>query len=202
MIHDPRLTAAFRRGLPLAVAATLLFFFAYLVGQQVYRSSANDPQIQIAEDTAGQLTAGTRPDGLVDQTHLVDISTSLSPWVAIYDDSGNLIVSNARLHGQMPQIASAIFASVRDGSEDRVTLQPEGGVRSAVVVARYTGGQPGFVAVGRSLREVENREGSLLSLAIVIWFLTLIAIFGACYLLEPKPVSVSERAEGGDAATG
>jgi hypothetical protein len=194
--------AALRKGLPTAIATTLLFLFAYLVGQQVYRTSANDPQIQIAEDTAGQLTAGARPDSLVDETHLVDVGTSLAPWTAIYDDSGNVVASSARLHGAMPQIPAGIFAAARDGSEQRVTLQPEGGVRAAVVVARYTGGQPGYVAVGRSLREVDIRQGNLLSLTIVVWFVTMLAIFGTYYALEPKPVSVSESAYAEPSATG
>jgi hypothetical protein len=202
VIHNPRLAAALRKGLPLASAATLLVFFAYLVGQQVYRTSANDPQIQIAEDAAGQLTAGARPDSLVDETHLVDVATSLAPWTAIYDDSGNVIASSARLHGAMPQIPAAIFAAARDGSEQRVTLQPEGGVRAAVVIARYTGGQPGYVAVGRSLREVDIRQGNLLSLAIVVWFVTLLAIFATYYALEPKPVPVSEGAYADSSAMG
>lgn len=193
MIHNPRLIAALRLGLPTALAMTMLFLFVYLAGQQILRSSADDPQIQMAEDTAGLLTAGSKPETLVDQTHLVDISTSLAPWTAIYDDSGNVIVSSARLHGALPQIPEGIFASVRDGTEDRVTLQPGGGVRAAVVVARYTGGAPGYVAVGRSLREVDARISNLLSATIVLWFLALLILFGVCFWLVPKPVSVSER---------
>ena len=38
--------------------------------------------------------------------------------------------------------------------EDRLTWQPEPGVRSATVVVHYQGAQAGFVMAGRSLREV------------------------------------------------
>jgi len=72
---------------------------------------------------------------------------------------GNVVASSARLHGAMPQIPAGIFAAARDGSEQRVTLQPEGGVRAAVVVARYTGGQPATSRSGaRCARWISAKE--------------------------------------------
>ncbi len=45
--------------LPLAIVITALSGFIYLVGQQNLRMSANDPQIQLSEDTANQIRKWT-----------------------------------------------------------------------------------------------------------------------------------------------
>ncbi|HEX8964956.1 MAG TPA: hypothetical protein VF820_00820, partial [Patescibacteria group bacterium] len=42
--------------------------------------------------------------------------------------------------------------------EDRITWQPEKGVRIAAVIDKLSGDKKGFVLVGRNLREIESRE--------------------------------------------
>jgi hypothetical protein len=80
----PRATA-----LPqLAMLVTLTTFIAgtgYLISQQVLRMSANDPQIQLAEDAAGRLAAGENAARVVPE-RLVDMANSLAPFVIVYDD--------------------------------------------------------------------------------------------------------------------
>jgi hypothetical protein len=73
---------------------------------------------------------------------------------------------------------------VRTHGQDRVTWQPEPGVRIAAVVVRYQGAQPGFVLAGRSLREVEVREDNAELIAGVAWIFTLAATLVACALGE------------------
>ena len=66
---------------------------------------------------------------------------------------------------------------MRQKGQDRVTWQPEAGVRMATVVVSF---DHGFVMAGRSLTEVEKRESqveSLSGLALLgIWVATLILI--------------------------
>jgi hypothetical protein len=66
-----------------------------------------------------------------------------------------------------------VFDYVRQHDQDRITWQPEPGVRIATVVAGYTGSQSGFVLAGRSLREVEKRESQAEMEAGVVWIVTL-----------------------------
>jgi zona occludens toxin (predicted ATPase) len=69
--------------LPLALAITLLSGVIYIVGQQILRQSANDPQIQLAEDDARELASGKQVNANV--TNLVNINESLSTFVLVFD---------------------------------------------------------------------------------------------------------------------
>lgn len=142
-----------------AGVVTMMCGLLYVGIQQALRASANDPQIQIAEDIAATLSGGVDPRSFQDaERESVDIATSLAPHLMIFDDAGNNLVSGARLHGEVPKIPAGVFAYVKNHGEDRITWQPEKGVRSALVVTRYQNqNTSGFVAVGRSLRETEKR---------------------------------------------
>ncbi len=61
--------------------------------------------------------------------------------------------------GMAVRLQVQVFCTVSASrvGEDRITWQPEPGIRSAVVVVHYTGATPGYVMAGRSLREVEWR---------------------------------------------
>ncbi len=161
--------------IPLAVIITLLSGLLYATVQQVLRMNANDPQIQIAEDAATALASGKSVDSVVPNTQ-IDIATSLAPYVIVFDNSGKAIASSGLLHNQLPTLPSGVFDYVRQNGEDRITWQPEPGVRSATVVTRYGGAQPGFVMAGRSLRESENRTDQL---GVIIGFGWLGTLLGA-----------------------
>jgi hypothetical protein len=54
-----------RHWLPLAAVTTLLCGLVYLAVQQSLRQGANDPQIQMAEDAAAALVAGSTPESVL-----------------------------------------------------------------------------------------------------------------------------------------
>ena len=150
----------------------------YAAVQQDIRQGANDPQIQMAEDIAAKLANGEQVQNVV-PSEKVDIAKSLAPYVIIFDANGNPVASSAQLNGQTPTIPSGVFDYVRQNGEDRITWQPQAGVRSAVVVTNIKGLNSGFVLAGRSLREVEKREDNLLLILLSGWivmlFITLVA---------------------------
>jgi hypothetical protein len=154
---------------PIAVAVTGLAALVYGAVQQDLRQTANDPQVQLAEDAAARLDAGTAP-GAVVPSDIVEVSTSLAPYVTVYDTTGAQVASSAVLRGAAPPFPPSVFDAVRRGGEDAITWQPEPGVRSAVVVQRWHGG---FVVAGRSLRLVEERENHILLISVFMWLLTL-----------------------------
>jgi len=178
-----KLKIILKRWLPLALAATLIIGLSYVLVQQDLRISANDPQIQMAEDAASSLGAGQSIESIVPATK-IDIATSLAPYLVVYDDAGKPLASSGLLHNQMPSLPSGVFDYVRAKGENRITWQPEQGVRSAVVIARVTGARQGFVMAGRSLREVEAREDNELKLSMLGGILTLGALLVWIAVLE------------------
>jgi hypothetical protein len=167
--------------IPFAVAITLLCGLVYAAVQQDLRIGANDPQIQIAEDAAQALAAGANPQNIVPQ-YQTDIATSLSPYIILFNDQGQAVLSSAILNGKAPAVPSGVFDYARQHGETRVTWQPQKGIRSAIVVRRIqnaSGTNVGFVLVGRSLREVEIREDNLLLMVALGWFATMVAVFAA-----------------------
>jgi hypothetical protein len=166
----------FKIWLPLAIATAGLSGLAYLTVQQALRIGANDPQIQMAEDAASALNGGASVDSIVPNTR-VELSTSLAPFIIVFDDSGKVVASMATLHGSVPVYPAGVLDYTRQHGEDRVTWQPENGVRMATVVVRY---DKGFIVAGRSLREVEIRIGNIQNICglavLAIWVATLFVI--------------------------
>lgn len=179
----------FRRWIPLAFLATALCGLVYLAVQQELRQSANDPQIQMAEDAAAQLATVSSTQNVI-PTDPVNINDSLSSYLTVYDTSGNPVAGNGTLDGALPKLPSGVFANVLNAGEDRFTWQPQSGVRDAVVVVRIETKNPGFVMAGRSLREIEYRENQTQVEAGAIWFCTLVGLL----ILEIIFVFVEERA--------
>ena len=172
--------------LPLAAVTTLVCGLLYLAVQQSLRWGANDPQIQMAEDAAATLAAGGTPESMLPAATQVEISTSLAPFMVIYSDAGAPLASSGLLHGTVPLLPPGVFDYARQNSEDRISWQPESGVRVAAVVVAYGGVQPGFVLVGRSLREVEKRETQVEQITGLAWLVTLIAtlvVVAGCELI-------------------
>lgn len=187
--------------LPLGVALTGVFGFAFVAVQQNYRQSVNDPQIQMAEDIAAALSQSYTPATIVSSSvPPIDIRTSLSPWIAIYDATGTALESSGVLDGAPPQLPVGLFDThtwtslktftAPSGSETRVTWQPRDNVRQAVVLVRFTvpdgglnAGQTEWIAVGRSMRSVEERIINLTHLGAVAWSTTVLASFASIFFL-------------------
>jgi len=163
--------------LPLAIATAGICALVYLTVQQSLRMGANDPQIQMAEDAASNLDAGASVESVVPSYTKVEIADSLAPFMLVFDDSGKILASSATLHGTVPAYPMGVLDYVRQKGQDRVTWQPEAGVRMATVVVPF---EHGFVVAGRSLTEVEKRASQVESLSglamLGIWAATLIVI--------------------------
>jgi hypothetical protein len=142
------------RWLPLATISVILTAFIGGAVQQNYRQSANDPQIQLAEDTARVVNAGSPPVGLV-PTQRVDREQSLAPFVIIVNNQLHILATNAASGSDSLLPPSGVFDNARAHGEQRLTWQTAQGVRYATVVTPTT---HGYVVAARSLKEVEARE--------------------------------------------
>ena len=160
-----RMSGILRSWLPIATTVVMLSGLVYLAVQQSYRQGANDPQIQIAQDLKETLQNGKSAQDLVGQTITlatqVDLRKSLASFVIIFDDNGKPIASQAVLDGRIPTPPPGVFSYTKTKKEDRFSWEPKPGVREATVLLRFEGSKPGFVLVGRSLKEVENRVSQL-----------------------------------------
>jgi hypothetical protein len=137
----------------LLLVLTITFGTVYAVVQQVLRFSANDPQIQLAEDTAAALDGGATPAQLFSTK--VSLNRSLAPFVIIYDKTGAVVAGNGELNGRVPKAPIGVLQAAANKPYNAVTWQPQGDLRIAaisVVADKY------YVLSGRSLKEVESRE--------------------------------------------
>jgi hypothetical protein len=153
---------------PLTVVITMLTGLMYLLVQQDIRLSTNNPQVQLAEDIAGQLKNNDISTDFM-ALSTVEISRSLAPFVVVFSESGQALMSSGLLDGRVPSIPKGILDYAKNNNEDRVTWQPEIGVRQALVAVHYSGKNSGFVVAGRSLRESEKLTDSLTLITFVGW---------------------------------
>lgn len=167
-----KLKSILKHWLVAALLGTAFCGLVYLVVQQNLRQEANNPQIQLAEDIASALENGRNTGSLVPQD-MVDLKSSLGVFVIQFDDQGKQTSSSAVLGGQSPVLPAGVLNYVRKHGEDRITWQPEPGVRIAAVISGYKGVKSGFVLAGRSLRETERRIGQIGLICGIAWIATL-----------------------------
>ena len=174
--------------LPAALVLTVACGVTYVSVQQVLRGGANDPQVQLAEDGAAALTAGAGPESLVGAgsavvglagAGVVDVATSLAPFVVVYDAAGAPLASNGRLDGTLPVPPVGVLRAAAGSGRNAVTWQPRSGVRIATVTVPWSGGT---VLAGRSLRVVEEREDLALVLVAAAWAAGLVTLVAVAFV--------------------
>ncbi len=158
--------------IPWGVMITLLSGLVYGASQQIIRLSANSK----AAEYAHRLTVPAEK---------VELSTSLSPFVMIYDGKNNLVESNVVLDGAKVSLPVGVIEYARAHSEDRVSWQPRVGVRAAVVAIK-TNAAGYVVAGGQSLSENENLISRLGWDVLIGWLTTLIITFFAFVFSRSK----------------
>jgi len=147
---------------------TVLCGLIYVTVQQLHRTGANDPQLQIALDLKNAIetdrsTAKWMPGDSI------EISKSLSVFKTFYKPNGEPLQSTGFLDGQLPRIPRRVLDFTSKCGEDVVTWQPRHGVRMAMVIEAVSSPEIAFVAVGRSLKDVEKRESTLVTMVLVAW---------------------------------
>lgn len=182
------LIKALKIWVPVAALATVLAGLVFGTVQADIWRSANDPQVQLAEDAAARLDAGAAPRSVV-PPGVVDMVRSPAPYTIVFDSSGRPLASSALLHGKVPAPPQSAFAVVRGGGQDLMTWTPAQGVRMAAVLVSYKGG---YVLAGRSLSSIEQREAGLRLLALAGWLAALVAT-GVATLVAAIYLSRLER---------
>lgn len=169
--------------LALAAILTLLGGAAALTMQNMLRGGANQPQIDMTEWYASEISAGEDPADVIPPGY-VDLERSLQPFVIFYDDQGRPVKGTGYLDQKLPTPPSGVFDFVRGHRIEKVTWQPQPNVRLASVITRVNGKTPGFVLAARSLRLVERQESILWWMALGIWITVMLLLFGGASLLH------------------
>jgi hypothetical protein len=152
---------------------TAVVMLIYATVQQNYRQNANDPQVKMAMEIRDRLSEGRSVESFF-SGDTVDLSRSLDVFSSLYNAKGEAIRSSGLLDGKLPKLPDGVFDFVRQHGEERVTWQPRASVRMAMVLLRTGTPTVGFIGVGRSLKEVEVREGNLLRMVFSCWVIVMI----------------------------
>jgi hypothetical protein len=162
----------------LAAAAILVIIFGTMYGvvQQDQRSAGNEPQIEVAEDTATLLNSGMTPSDLTDGA--TNMAASLAPFVNIYTQNGVMVSGSGLLDGRVPMPPIGLLKASESNGYHAETWQPGSNVRIAAVVVKAS---KYYVLAGRSIKQIELNETKTFDIALGGACLSL-AVLGLLYL--------------------
>lgn len=177
-IYLPKIVLAW---LPFAGLVIIMSVTGFAIVQQSMRLSANEPQIQIAEAIINAIGQGQDPKELFPGT-TVDMTKSLESFAIIYDTDGKVLSNSITLDGSVPDLPKEALSEAKKHGDNRITWEPKKGVRNALIIKPFESQEiSGFVAIGRSLSEVDNRIktigyitllGMVLSLFVSLFLVT------------------------------
>jgi hypothetical protein len=186
------ITTFLKRSIFITIILAMIFWFAFSLAQQILRQGANDPQLQIAQDSAAFLAAAQEPAFLHANTYgTVDLAKSSAPFLVTFTADKKPMAFTATFNGQIPTPPAGVFDYAKAHGEDKITWQPAKGVRIALVAAYYKSPKgEGYVFSGRSLAGVEKLISSLQFMTFWAWLITtIIAILGLSFPILKKMIS-------------
>jgi hypothetical protein len=160
---------------------SVLILLIYSGVQQVYRTNANDPQLDLVYSIRAKLEAGADSNKVLPDPG-PDLAHGSQVFAGIYSVEGRPIKSSSVLDGKLPELPAGVFSNAREHGENRISWQPRSGVRMAMVIIPGSGAKAGFIIAGRSLHETEDRIQNLNYLLILGWSLAVGIILIAGFL--------------------
>lgn len=167
---------------------TLFSGVIFVTVQQSLRLSANDPQVQIAGDILNSLAQGADPKQLSPTT--VDMEKATNPFVVIYGNNEQAVGSTVILDKKTPVPPKEAFEKTKKNNENRFTWEPKKGLKQAVVMVKY---KDGYVLVGKSLGEIEDRIMLIMRIVGVGWVVGIAATFLAFLFTRPRNETIAEE---------
>lgn len=183
-LHNAMLLSL-RAWLPLAVIITAVFLGIYFSSQYIVRSLAVEEQVKISADVMRYLNEGGNPMAL-NANAPVDIEKTLSPYIVFYTLDILPMTSSVTLDGERPILPFGVYAQVKERGEHRLTWQPKRGLRQAIVLNHLEGPTPGYLLVGKSLKESERTICGLWYILSVMWAITMLGSFFVVSVVNKK----------------
>ena len=169
-----------------ALVITIINGSIYGVSQQQQRSSADFPQVQLAQDAASALNSGVQKLSVTQGK--VDMANSLASFVNVYDQDGNVVAGSGLLDGQVPKPPIGVLKAAKGKAYSRVTWEPKTGVRIAAVTSasdKY------YVLSGRSMKFAEANVTTTLNISAASE-VTSLAVLAVVYFISAKKSSVKD----------
>lgn len=155
---------------------TIIFGTMYVVVQQQNRLMANDMPMLLATENARLITNGVDA-ATVGNASPEDISTSLIPFVVVYDKAGKPVGGAGYLDRKLAQMPLGALQHATTSKPNYVTWQPKQSVRLASVVVAT---KDYYVVGAQSLKATEDRAGHLLRLTALGYGLAVLVAGGYC----------------------
>lgn len=167
------------------VVGIMVFWLGiYIVGQQIRRQMANQPQIDLVDQAKERLTKGAEITSVIPQK-TINMATSLEPFMIIFNENGDVATASVKLDGKTPIFPKGVLDNAKARGINKVTWQPKTGVRAATVTVPYP---HGWIMAGRSLKMVESDEVKWERILALLWLGTEIG-----WLLIAKKVVAKMR---------
>lgn len=180
----PQTSLRFWYWLIAVLSAAVLVAFVYTAMQQNYRQAANDPQIQYVEDLTKALDEGAASAEALGGGNMVDPRSSLAPFLIVAGEDKKVVTSTIQIDGNTPGLPEQVLEAAKKGQQ-RVTWKPHKDASIALVVQQFKGEKPGFLLVGRSMKETDKRVRQLMYFSIATWAI-LTALISIAFLIRPK----------------
>jgi hypothetical protein len=113
----------------------------------------------------------------------LDVTTSLQPFVIIYDKNYKPLAGTGYLDGKLPSIDKGVLQNTTTDHNNAVTWEPKSGVRIATVTVKVGNY---YVLGGQSLRLTESRADMLLKLAVLGWFVIVVCVVAVYTMLNKR----------------
>jgi hypothetical protein len=154
----------------IAFLITFTSLLVYVAAQQILRLGANSMPAELAAKISINLE---NSKSLLDAVpgEIIDISKSPGTFAMVFDKDKNLIASSAVMGIDEPEYPKGVLDYVDKNGEDRVTWQPQKGLRFATVAIK-AGDK--YIVAGRSLKETENLINTVGNLIFYSWLASLI----------------------------
>jgi hypothetical protein len=149
---------------------TFTSLLVYVATQQVLRLGANEIPAELAAEISINLENSNSPKDAV-PGEITDISKSPGTFVMVFDKDKNLIASSAVMGKDKPAYPKGVLDYVDKNSEDRVTWQPQEGLRFATIAIKAG---DNYIVAGRSLKETEKLIRTVGNLVFYAWLACMI----------------------------
>src|SRR5579863_8599259 len=107
-----------------SLITTILCLLVYASVQQGYRTSANDPQIQLASEIKNHLEQSRSIENIF-PADTIDLAKSLGVFAVLYDHDARVVRSSGSLNNKNPVLPAGVFDHVKINDQDWVTWQPQ-----------------------------------------------------------------------------
>ena len=193
---------ALLKWLPLGVAISIIFGFIFISAQQVVRAEANSVIIDTARNAIEVLEADANVIDSINngQEAKIDLAKSHKVFFIVYKEDKSVAASTAALDGKTPELPSGVLDNVKDKGTAKITWAPKKDARQAAVIYKVGGQNPGFLLVGRSLKDTDEIVTKLAWTAFAGWLIAIAASLLTKFILayaadrknNPKPVKKSK----------